>query len=339
MFLSSKKYLEQFRSLVESSEELSIAVAFWGEGAQKLIGRAWKGRSLRIICNLGSGGTNPQVIRELIELAKRKPGIQILTLDNLHAKVAISETVAIVGSANLSVNGLGFEGAECVGWHEAGMLVQEHSQLTQMREWFNCLWQQGVDISEDRLIKAHIQWVKNRTSRPLNVIKLLDAPHNTLKNRNIYIAVYRLEASDQAKAEAVQAERDARRSDLPVVRNTKLDFFEDWPDDSEEPLPIDAPIIAMRYGPTKRLTSVSAWVRIPQLDRTFVSAERESAVPLTMTGQLKRVLGMTFSKEDGPVLAKRLKPWVDELYLGAEPGTARCIPLDDFIEWETNQIS
>lgn len=43
MFLSSKKYLEQFRSLVESSEELSIAVAFWGEGAQKLIGMAWHG--------------------------------------------------------------------------------------------------------------------------------------------------------------------------------------------------------------------------------------------------------------------------------------------------------
>lgn len=337
MFLSSKKYLEQFRSLIEGSEELSIAVAFWGEGAQKLIRKAWKGRSLRIICNLGSGGTNPQVIRSLIELAKKKHGIQILTLDNLHAKVAIGESAAIVGSANLSVNGLGLEGAEYEGWHEAGMLVQEQSQLAQMREWFDCLWQQGVDISEDRLINAHIQWVKNRTSRPLNVNKLLDAPHSALKNRNIYIAVYQLEASDQAKAEAVKAEKDARRSDLPVVRNTKLDFFEDWPDDSEEPLPIDAPIIAMRYGPTKRLTSVSAWVRIPQLDRTFVSAERESTVPLTMTGHLKRVSGMTFSKGDGQVLAKRLKPWIDELYLGAEPGTARCIPLDDFIEWERDQ--
>lgn len=338
MFLSSKKYLEQFRSLIESSGDLSIAVAFWGEGAQTLIAKAWNGRFLRIICNLGSGGTNPQVIRELIELAKKKPGIRILTLDNLHAKVAISETTAIVGSANLSVNGLGFEGVECAGWHEAGMLVHEQSQLTQMREWFERLWQQGAAISEDRLIKAHIQWVKNRTSRPLRVNKLLDAPSNALKNRNIYIAIYRLEASDQAKAEAVQAEKDARRSDLPDVRNTKLDFFEDWPDDSEEPLPIDAPIIAMRYGPTKRLTSVSAWVRIPQLDRTFVSTERASTVPLTMTGQLKRVSGMTFSKEDGPVLAKRLKPWVDELYLGAEPGTARCILLDDFIEWEADQI-
>ncbi|CNL27942.1 Uncharacterised protein [Yersinia frederiksenii] len=32
MFLSSKNYLGQFRSLVDNSESLSLAVAFWGKG-------------------------------------------------------------------------------------------------------------------------------------------------------------------------------------------------------------------------------------------------------------------------------------------------------------------
>lgn len=339
MFLSSKRYSDQFRGLVENNQQLAIAVAFWGEGAQRLIADAWSGRSLRIICNLGSGGTNPQVIRDLLELAKKRPGIQVLTLDNLHAKVAIGETTAIVGSANLSVNGLGFEGAECVGWHEAGVLVEDISQLAMMREWFDGLWSRGAEITDDRLDKAQLQWEKNRANRPLSAERLLEARHNDLRNRNIQIAIYRLEASVQAKAEAAQAEKDARRSDLPAVRNTKLEFFEDWPDDSEEPLPTDAPIIAVRYGPTKRLTAVGAWVRIPQLDRTFMTPGKRNPVPLTMLGQLKYVAGMTLSKEDGRGLATRLKPWIDELYEGAEPGTARCVSLDDFIEWEAGRIA
>lgn len=337
MFLSSKMYLDQFRGLIEKNQCLSIAVAFWGEGAQRLIAEAWSGRSLQIICNLGSGGTNPQVIRDLLGLAKDTPGIQILTLDNLHAKVAIGEAAAIVGSANLPVNGLGFEGAECVGWHEAGVLVNEIAQLTQMREWFDGMWAQGAEITDDRLNKAQLQWDRNRTNRPLTTERLLDAPNDDLRNRNIHIAIYKLEASVQAKAEAAQAEKDARCSDFPAVRNTKLEFFEDWPDDSEEPLPADAPIIVVRYGPTRQLTNVSAWVRIPQLDRTFMKPGQRDPVSLIMLGQLKYVAGMALSKEDGRGLAKRLKPWVDKLYVGAEEGTARCVPLDDFIEWEAKR--
>lgn len=58
-------------------------------------------------------------------------------------------------------------------------------------------------------------------------------------------------------------------------------------------------------------------------------------------GGLKALAGpcQSLSKEDGRDFATRLKPWIDELHEGVEPGTARCIPLDDFVEWEAGRIA
>lgn len=337
MFLSSKNYFEEFRKLVESNENLSLAVAFWGQGAQTLINKAWQGQTLRILCNLGSGGTNPQVIRDLIALGKKKPGLEILTVDDLHAKVAIGETTAIVGSANISVNGLGLEGAECAGWQEAGVLVNDQAQVSEMLRWFEHLWRRGEKITDERLDKAQLAWLKNRRSRPLAAIKLIDASINTLRNRDIHVAVYRLLASEQAEAEADKANKEAQRSDSPEIRNAKLHFFEDWPDDCNEPLPKGAPILAMRYGPTKRVTGLKAWVRVPQLDRTFISNMTDDEISLTIVGRLDLIAGLTLSDADASVFAKRLKPWIDELYEGVEPEIGQCKPLDDFLMWEENR--
>lgn len=334
MFLSSENYLQEFRRLIEGSKSLSLAVAFWGRGAETLIAEAWAGETLRILCNLGSGGTNPQVIRDLTELAEKKPGLQILVLDDLHAKVAISDSTAIVGSANLSVNGLGFEGNESSGWQEAGMYVDDQMQILKMQEWFEHLWARGEEVTEERLAAAQIQWTENRRSRPMPPSSFIEAPATALKNRGIYVAIYQLQASDQAISEAVLASSDARRSDLPEVRNAKLDFFEDWPDDSEEPLPKGAPIISLRYGPTKRLTGLGAWIRIPQLDRSFVSNDTGGRISLIIMGKVELISGLTFLRADAMALGKRLKPWIDNLYIDADPGTARCISLDDFLEWE-----
>lgn len=334
MFLTSQNYLQEFQALLETSSRLSLAVAFWGQGAQDLLEKAWGGESLRILCNLGGGGTNPRVIRDLLALCPEKPGLEILTLDTLHAKVAIGVQTAIVGSANISANGLGFEGSECVGWQEAGMSVSDESQRSQMQNWFDDLWKRGEEITEEKLKSAEAAWLKNRGSRPLAVTKLVDASAASLKNRDIHLAIYRLEASDQAQAEAIQANTEAQRSDSPEIRNAKLDFIEDWPDDSEEPLPKGVPILAMRYGPTKRVSSLRPWVRVPQLDRTFTSNDTDEKVSLIMLGKLDLVAGMSLSAEDAKIFAKRLKPWIDELYDGEAPEIGRCLPLDEFLEWE-----
>lgn len=337
MFLSSENYLKQVKDLIKGSENLAIAVAFWGSGAEKLIVNSWQGKSLRIICNLASGGTNPRVIADLLKDAAKRGNIEIRTLDNLHAKVVIGDAAAIVGSANLSVNGLGLEEQECAGWQEAGVRLKEQSELALINNWFNQIWRQAENISENHLRQAWDQWRKNRISRPKYSKSIKDASNNDLKNRNIYIAIYQEDASDQAIEVAKKIELEAKKLDSLDVLNTELDFFEDWSDDGEEPLPKDAPIISMHYDPKKGLTGASAWVRIPQLYTTFIRKGTEKEVPLTMLGELKIVAGMPFTKADAKFLQKRLLPWVKELYSKPMSSTSRCLPLDDFIAWDANQ--
>lgn len=339
MFLTSQNYLQEFKSLLQTGGRISLAVAFWGQGAQEVLDKAWGGGSLRLLCNLGSGGTNPHVIRDLLALGSDRPGLEILTMNTLHAKVAIGERTAIVGSANISANGLGFEGPECVGWQEAGLLMSDISLRLQMQAWFDDLWKQGEKITEEKLKAAEDVWLKNRGSRPLAVTKLVSASAASLKNRGIHLAIFRLEASDQALVEASLANKEAQHSDSPEIRNAKLDFFEDWPDDSNEPLPKDVPIIVMRYGPTKRVSRLAPWARVPQLDRTFVSSDTGNKVSLVMLGKLDLVAGMSLSAEDSKVFARRLKPWIDEIYDGQDPDSARCVPLDYFLEWEERMAS
>jgi len=70
-------------------------------------------------------------------------GVQVRRLDNLHAKVVHTSTQALVGSANLSANGLNLEGEESSGWREAGYLVRDGQQLAAIRDWFEL---QCVDL-------------------------------------------------------------------------------------------------------------------------------------------------------------------------------------------------
>ena len=339
MFLTSKNYLKEFKGLIEGGENVSLAVAFWGNGAQDLIDKSWTGKSLRILCNLGSGGTNPKVIRDLINLKSTRQGLEVLTLDDLHAKVGVAESKAIVGSANLSVNGLGFEAVECAGWQEAGTLVGDPTQIFEIQEWFEALWARGEKITDVRLAEAEAAWLRNRRGRPNAATRFVEAPVASLKNRGIHVAIFQIPATEQAKREAGKARIEALSSDAPEVRNAKLDYFENWPDECEEALPIGYPILSVRYGPTKRLSGLSPWIRLPQLDRTFISNNTGKRVCLTMLGKLDLVAGMTLTPKDATAFAKRLKPWIAELYRGEDPEVGRCLPLDDFLAWEENLSS
>lgn len=337
MFLSSKNYLDQFQRLIEGGQHVSLAVAFWGRGADKLIETAWAGESLRILFNLGNGGTNPKVIRSLLDISIRLPGLELRIADDLHAKVAVSETAAIIGSANCSVNGLGLEGPECAGWEEAGVRIDDHTQIAHIQGWFDGLWARGHAITEQRLSDAQIQWDRNRSSRPKlakSFSEALDA--GELRNRDIHVEIHQLKASDEAVEAAAEAIKQARRDGVPEVRNTKVDFYEDWPDDSDEPLPVGKPIISVYYGPTKRVAITGACLRIPQLDRSFKSASGKN-LAVVMVGKLEEVSGFTFTKTDAAGLAKRIKPWVKDLYVSEDSDTARCVRLDVFLDWEEQQ--
>lgn len=150
---------ELFRSH-SSDKPIRIAVAFWGQGADAIIRNA--PRQYQIICNLKSGGTNPQVVRSLKALAN----VSIIQLDTLHAKVVITDGGALISSANVSTNGLALEGNDSRTWQEAGVLVPS-AALVRMNivEWFQRLWEQGRRIDEYDLERASLAWAQRIATR------------------------------------------------------------------------------------------------------------------------------------------------------------------------------
>lgn len=331
MFLSSENYFKEIQNLVQSGSNLSLAVAFWGEGAQSLIKRSYQGQRLRLLCNLGSGGTNPKVIRNLLAFSHENPDLQLRTMETLHAKLVIGEASAIIGSANFSANGLGLERSECATWVEAGYLVEDIQQIGSMQAWFDGVWGKSEHITEALLKKAEAQWLKNRASRPRTSTRFIETSTSELKNRNIAIAIYRLEASQQALEEMNRIKAEAAQSDQ--MENSKLDFFEDWPDDENDPtqsLPKDTPIIVVRYGKKGGVSITHVARRIPQLDKV----DFEGECSMTILGIERTVDGLKFTAADAKEFAKRIKPWVEHIYIGEEIDAGQCFPLDDFLDWE-----
>jgi hypothetical protein len=143
--------------MVTRGASVRCAVAFWGSGAEQLFS---KSKPPKIICNLQSGGTNPKVIRTLRDAYKA----EVKQHDALHAKVYLSESGAVIASANASANGLGFEGSEQAGWREAGVLVEDPPST--IAAWFKSLWQESRPISERDLEIAMVKWRNRRRSKP-----------------------------------------------------------------------------------------------------------------------------------------------------------------------------
>ena len=151
MFLGSKDEvlaaIQRLTNEQPQGEPLRLAVAFWGKGADSLIVAS---KRYQIICNLTEGGTNPAVIRSLME----KQNVQLRHLPGLHAKVVIGHDRAIVGSANFSANGLGIDADSGDGWHEAAATLKSEG----LAAWFEKHWQAALDVSEEALFAAELKW-------------------------------------------------------------------------------------------------------------------------------------------------------------------------------------
>jgi hypothetical protein len=148
---------------VAKSKRLRCAVAFWGNGAEDLIG-AFERRDIKIICNLNHMGTNPRVI-------DRFPRTRVRRNDALHAKVYIGDVHTIVTSANASADALGFDGVEAAGWIEAGLKFRTTQQVI---HWFNQLWDVSGKISDADIKAAVKAWLTRPKSprRPLRIISV-----------------------------------------------------------------------------------------------------------------------------------------------------------------------
>lgn len=158
-FLSSQHILEQVQSLVCEDGDVLAAVAFWGCGAveQTRIARKRNG-CVRVLCDLFSGSCNPNEIQTLLNCSN----VKVCTLHGMHAKVWANGDHVIVGSANASMNGLGFEAGGCNV--EAAVHLRNRAKAEQVREWFEENWTDALEVNQQILAEAKIVWDSRRNN-------------------------------------------------------------------------------------------------------------------------------------------------------------------------------
>jgi hypothetical protein len=129
--------------------EVRCAVAYWGNGIDKAFPPLEGPPDARIICDVTRGGTSPKA---LVDLGATK-NKRLRHVPDLHAKVYISDRGAVVGSANASSNGIGFDAAP--GLLEAGVLLDPTDNgFDEASAWFEVLWARSKKVGKEALALA-----------------------------------------------------------------------------------------------------------------------------------------------------------------------------------------
>lgn len=262
MFISGSAYLENVRAILSGGETVDVAVAFWGEGAELLFSEG-DGCCFRVICNLAGGGSNPTTVAHLRNL----PHVELKQMDDLHAKVLIGSTTALIGSANFSANGLRLDGNGARGWNEAGLLTRDAAMLRDARLWFAASWEIARSVRDEDLVRAADLWARRPNARPpTRAASLLQLTPGEARDAGIYVVVWAKEASLAASAAAKHVvEQAATLSD--GISQSVLSFYEDWNE-----LPENASLISFKLLRNGRCNCDGVYRRVPELD---VPANRE----------------------------------------------------------------
>lgn len=323
MFLTSSDYQQAVTALAADEEELLAAVAFWGKEADQLIcPRA--GQRARLICNLDSGATNPQVIKAL----RKKPGVTIRQSDKLHAKVIAGAKKALVGSANLSANGLNLEGSEQSWWDEAGLLTEEPGQIASIHQWFNQQWKDSRTISDKDLLLAQQRWSQRRSGRtasaPLTALERLRPVD--VEDREIYLVIYNEAMSEDGDKAFQQAQK--KRVCQPQTDNPVLPpLYEGWPD-----LPTNALLIDLYYEEGRKIECAGIFTRTLQ-DIHFTYSDG-SAGHLALCRQVHDVMGYAFDEKEARQFVKQIRPFMKKILqqaTGSEKSSSVCIPFSEVL--------
>lgn len=196
--LREHEVAEHFRKAMRASSNPVVAVPFWGKGAIDTLGFTEE-RPVRILCNLDHPGCNPEVIAEIREL-----GFKVKTHPRLHAKIYATDRAAIVGSSNVSTNGLTVEGAASRGWIEANAFSEEPSFVREVYAFFEALWTDPetrlISNAEIRkAIEARKSWPSNwGTNPPASRTLLAACRERPDAFQHVYVAAYDENLSDRA---------------------------------------------------------------------------------------------------------------------------------------------
>lgn len=160
-FLQDNEILDSIKSMVRNrasmNETLNIAVAFWGKKALEETGLAERAKrnpdAIRVICDLHSGACNPQPIRQLIKF-----GVEVKDLPKMHAKIWMLKDNVIIGSANVSANGLGGFDRSTQGNFEVAVQLKSQQIATSAQQWFESHWERSDCITMEQLDIATVNW-------------------------------------------------------------------------------------------------------------------------------------------------------------------------------------
>jgi len=245
------------------SGPLDIAVAFWGTGAVEELGLDRSGRKIRILLDLSSGATNPEVVRQLLTYLPNA----VRAVNRLHAKAFIGISKIAVGSANASANGLGIEGAEARQWHELTLITSDPTAVKEANIWFKKRWgdAEAIKVDSDRFKEAEQAWEENRKGRPLpdsgNDCLITAAIKNpqAYRDRGWYVVV---DLENLSKEGLAAVKREEAEQGRPAFA------WEDWP----------------KMPPQARLISITRF----DGKQFRLGTDRGAPDPVYFTGDIKR---------------------------------------------------
>lgn len=219
---AGKSLLGSIVDVLKEGTQLDLAVAYWGHGAIDQLGVDGS-KPTRIICDLLSGGCNPHEVGRFLQPPfKHNKDFEVRHLSGLHAKVYLTPTNVIVGSANASANGLGDEGE--IGTIEAAIQTDSLEVLSSARTWFGQLWEQSVRINEALLEEA--RKVGNRTPGPATFIELLLNGRDLFKRRLSLVYITQNASRESLREFKKQAGSHYNAAELEGLSANELPFYQ-----------------------------------------------------------------------------------------------------------------
>lgn len=231
---------------VLASGPTKIAVAFWGEGALKGLGLEHRRLSdVKVICNLSVGACAPSVIRNLLD-----SGADVRALSTLHAKVYLGTREAVVGSANISRNGLGIR--EGYGWNEACVRLASPTEVAHLDAWFDELWDKAADMSDPHVARLVLEQAERDLARrqlvsePIDLLSTLRKDPAVLEGKPLHITLDWATYSKRVEKKV----KNLRKS-----LGADIDAWEDWKE-----MPAESEILSFYYDQkTEEVTYEGTW--------------------------------------------------------------------------------
>ena len=280
-FLREYELSAKFKMLKGACKTIRVAAPFWGEGAIGKLGLA-AGDSMRILCNLQSGGCNPYEIERLLQL-----GATVKSHRRLHAKIYDLNNTVIIGSSNVSSNGLIEENRPDQGLIEANVLTDDPAIVRRAKLLLNTVWKQPqavtVKLGSSFLEQAKVAWDNRpKSSFSTGARTLLAAcREDPARFNKVYLAVYAEDISPQA----TQKLKKLKTHKISTTHLDVADFRDAW--GYQFRLPAGGSIIDFSFMGSRPRVFGTANVQDPPL---IIPVPREDDLHIAFKGSV-RVLG------------------------------------------------